>query len=136
MVDLSKKTMGKENENLTVWNGNDIISHNNEIIENVWNNQINYYIFLDLLAEDKWQNRIINLDEFGKILDIIRKINSTWVKILENKSWILRENYNKKVEKWEITDVYNMTKEITKVTHETQEELTDLSLSTQIDWIV
>lgn len=136
MVDLSKKTMGKENENLTVWNGDDIISHNNEIIENVWNNQINYYIFLDLLAEDKWQNRIINLDEFGKVLDIIRKINSTWVKILENKSWILRENYNKKVEKWEITDVYNMTKEITKVTHETQEELTDLSLSTQIDWIV
>ena len=135
VVDFTKKIMEKENENLVIWKGNDIISHDNEARENTWNDQLNYFIFLDLLAENKWQNRIINLDEFGKILDIIKKVNSTWVKILSNKTWILRENYSKKVETWEITDVYNMTKEISEVTSKAQEELADLWLNAQIDWI-
>ena len=113
VVDESKNIMRKENEDLTIWNGNWIIQTyedqwNNIAQESAWNQQVNYYTFLDLLAEDKWMNRIINLDEFWSVLDTIGKIKSSWLEVLDNKNWILRDNYRKKVDNWEMADVYDL----------------------------
>ena len=113
VVDESKNIMRKENEDLTIWNGNWIIQTyedqwNNIAQESAWNQQLNYYTFLDLLAEDKWMNRIINLDEFWSVLDTIGKIKSSWLEVLDNKNWILRDNYRKKVDNWEMADVYDL----------------------------
>ena len=104
--DISEEIMQRENPELSVSNPNAInnyntINNSNDIVTNKynqkywnqWSELLNYYIFLDLLAEDKWDQRIINLDEFGNALNNIKTSNRN---LLNNASMLFEQNYRER----------------------------------------
>lgn len=100
IYDQSASIMENENPNIAVdknrswiyWN----IDHRSQ------NSSLNYYTFLDLLAEDQGINRIINLDAFG---DVIKTIQTDWAQLLDKKDGILWTNYLLKVVEWDLSEI-------------------------------
>ena len=100
IYDQSASIMENENPNIAVdknrsWIYWDIDHHSQ-------NSSLNYYTFLDLLAEDQGINRIINLDAFG---DVIKTIQTDWAQLLDKKDGILWTNYLLKVVEWDLSEI-------------------------------
>ena len=66
------------------------------------NKALNYYTFLDLLTEDKWVNKIINLSAFDNAINTIK---TDWAELLDKNNWILWQNYWLKVVEWDIAEI-------------------------------
>ena len=106
--DISKNIIKKENLDLTV-SSNNYIKNANDIIKNKyyekyvnkWNKLLNYYIFLDLLSENKWVDRIINLDEFWTALNNIKSSDRN---LIDNASMIFEKNYQERYKWKELPD--------------------------------
>ena len=105
---ISKEIMQRENPDISVSNSNTIRDHNdivtnkyNQKYWNQWGELLNYYIFLDLLAEDKWDQRIINLDEFGNALNNIKTSDRN---LIDNASMIFEKNYQERYKWKELPD--------------------------------
>ena len=128
IVDSSVNTMQRENEALLASNNNFISYESKATTEKTWSNQLNYYLFLDLLSQDNWIQRIIDLDEFENALKIMGETNTTWKKLLGRQSWILWENYIKKRNFWDLPNLVEMWKEISQVTAQATQNLDDLWL--------
>ena len=100
IYDQSASIMENENPNIAVdknrsWIYWDIDHHSQ-------NSSLNYYTFLDLLAEEQGINRIINLDAFA---DVIKTIQTDWAQLLDKKDGILWTNYLLKVVEWDLSEV-------------------------------
>ena len=91
--DTSKDIMKKENEDLTLSGENNTITYKSEL-KNNWDSPLNYFIFLDLLSESKWSQRLINLDEFENSL---KNIEMNHLNLLDNSSILFGQNYEKYV---------------------------------------
>ena len=98
--DISEEIMQRENSDLSVSSPNAIMDYNgivtnkyNQKYWNQWGELLNYYIFLDLLAEDKWSDRIINLDEFENAL---HNIETSDHNLLNNASMLFEKNYKER----------------------------------------
>ena len=128
IVDSSVNTMQRESEALLASNNNFISYESKATTEKTWSNQLNYYLFLDLLSQDDWIQRIIDLDEFENALKIMGETNTTWKKLLGRQSWILWENYIKKRNFWDLPNLVEMWKEISQVTAQATQNLDDLWL--------
>jgi hypothetical protein len=66
------------------------------------NKALNYYTFLDLLTEDKWVNKIINLSAFDNAINTIK---TDWAELLDKNNGILWKNYWLKVVEWDIAEI-------------------------------
>lgn len=90
--DKSIKIVKNESKWLSV-NENDAYEYywNTDWKSNVqWHSGLNYYEFLNLLAENKWEKRIIDLNEFKMVLRIIEKSDRN---LNDNASDLFRKNY-------------------------------------------
>ena len=96
--DISKNIIKKENLDLTV---SSIKNKYYEKYVNKWNKLLNYYIFLDLLSENKWVDRIINLDEFWTALNNIKSSDRN---LIDNASMIFEKNYQERYKWKELPD--------------------------------
>lgn len=139
-VDTNKKILNNENPDRTVWNNDDIVTYKNyndmvrfQKYPVEENQQLNYYTFLKLLSINEWADDIIDLNTFENTLNTIDKIMSTSNKLLDKKTWLLWENYNKMVGKWEIPDIISMWKEVSEVISSSKEETTDLQLDVNMN---
>lgn len=93
ILDNSIDKMKNENRELSI---SDDYKHTYEYFwsnkenGNFWEQDLNYYIFLNLLSENKWDKRIINLDEFEFALNNIEKSDRN---LIDNASKLLKQNY-------------------------------------------
>ncbi len=136
VVDSSVNTMQRENEDLSVSNGNFISYESKATAEKNWNKQLNYYIFLDLLSQDEWTGRIIDLDEFENALKIMSETNTTWKKLLDRKMWILRENYTKKRDCGDLPNLVDMWQDVEQVVSQSTQALNNLKIDTTFDPLI
>lgn len=104
VTDNSRAIIDRENQD---WSRD---SHNNDRVatyeseqmyENHWSRTLNYYMFLgDLLSEDKWDKRIVNIDAFEASLDTIK---TRWRHLLDDKQSLLCQNYEQQ-KNWDFPD--------------------------------
>ena len=100
IYDQNISIMENENSNISVNKNKSWIYEN--IDPHTQNSSLNYYTFLDLLAENQGINRIINLDAFA---DVIKTIQTDWAQLLDKKDGILWTNYLLKVVEWDLSEV-------------------------------
>ena len=89
-LDISREIMQNENENLSLSEDNTVSTYTSqEQTWNGWNKKLWDYILLDLLSENKWGNRIINLDRFGYALNTMWRADdwSSLLDMAEEFSW-------------------------------------------------
>lgn len=102
IYDESNQTIQQENHNIWAQKKEKKSKHTTLKHEkNKKTKPLNYFIFLDLLS-DNWH---IDLDVFDIALNTIEK---EWTQLLDKKTWIMRNNYCKKVEKWELAEIVNI----------------------------
>lgn len=94
ITDTTRSIMDEENEDWNTSSDNNIATYESrDNYENNGNKTLNYYLFLSLLSEEKWDKTIINLDCFWDALVTIR---TTWKHLLSEKKWLFRKNYEKR----------------------------------------
>lgn len=132
ITDTSKAIIGTENEDwATSGNENNHIAtyESQQKYENKWNKTLNYYMFLGiLLSEDKWDKKIINLDSFE---DAINTIKTNWKHLLDNKQWLLWENYRQNIS-WDSPDFPDFS-EVEKVQKATKQKLVRLEEDVKLE---
>lgn len=100
IYDQSASIMENENSNIAVNKNNSWIY--GDIDNHAANPSLNYYTFLDLLAEDQGTNRIINLDAFD---NVIKTLQTDWAQLLDKQDGVLWTNYLLKVVEWDLAEI-------------------------------
>lgn len=103
ITDNSRKIFEQENENIATSNSiNKFATYqSDERHENSWDKTINYNVFFDLLSENKFGERVINIDCFETAMTAIR---TSWKHLLDDEQGLLWKNYIVKRDAWVIPD--------------------------------
>lgn len=129
-TDTTRSVIDEENEDWnTSQNSNDQIAtyESQDNYANNGNKTLNYYMFLDLLSEDKWGKKIININAFQTELSTIK---TSWKHLLDDKNVnrLLWKNYLSKVGK----ELPNLC-ELEDVQRDTVQELQDLERDIRLE---
>ncbi len=103
--DTSRKELTTENWNtdLTLNTESPIHQTNFSGTKETKSTWINYYTFLNLLAENKqWVDRYINLDTFSEVINTIKK---DWTELKDIDKWLFKQNLENSELKQELADL-------------------------------
>lgn len=103
VTDASRRIFEQENEDVAISKdiNNFATYQSDDRHENNWDKTINYNLFFDLLSENRFGERVINIDCFETTISTMR---NSWKNLLDDELGLLRKNYTVKRDAWIMPD--------------------------------